>query len=165
MSEKIDYRNLPHLLLKARETMLVQFRPIIAHFGLTEQQWRILRVLSDWGETEQRELASACGMLGPSLTGVLSRMEEQELIARSRLPFDQRRVHVRLTPPGERVVQALKPLIQRQYRNIERALGPAVVSELIDALDRFLGADHAAIAQVPLPPVEQVDQGVGRLSK
>jgi len=40
MPRKIVYRNLPLLLLKARESFLSHFRPILAHYGVTEQQWR-----------------------------------------------------------------------------------------------------------------------------
>ena len=47
MVQKIPYRNIPQLLLRAREELLCHFRPIINHFGLTEPQWRIIRALSD----------------------------------------------------------------------------------------------------------------------
>ena len=39
---KLPYRNLPQLFLRSREALLRHFRPIITHFGLTEQQWRAL---------------------------------------------------------------------------------------------------------------------------
>ena len=49
MSRKLAYRNLPQLFLKAREELLCHFRPIISHFGLTEQQTasRVYLVLGD----------------------------------------------------------------------------------------------------------------------
>jgi homoprotocatechuate degradation regulator HpaR len=149
--KKIEYRNLPTLLLKAREVMLAQFRPIISHFGLTEQQWRILRTLSDAGELEQREVAAACVILAPSLTGVLARMEELGLIVRTRMEGDQRRVLVRMTAQGENVVEALGPLIVAQYRNVEQAVGPELIAEVFDVMDRFTAAAQAPIAQVALP--------------
>ncbi|NAW23594.1 homoprotocatechuate degradation operon regulator HpaR, partial [Salmonella sp. gx-f9] len=34
-------RNLPHLLLRARETLMARFRPILREHGITEQQWRV----------------------------------------------------------------------------------------------------------------------------
>jgi homoprotocatechuate degradation regulator HpaR len=163
MANKIEYRNLPYLLLMARETVLARFRPVISHFGLTEQQWRILRFLSDSGTTEQRDIASACGMLGPSLTGVLARMEVVGFILRNRQEEDQRRVDVQLSALGEKMVEALKPLILQQYRNLESAIGPEMVAELIDVLDRFLATDQLHIAQVALPPLAQIDPDIARL--
>jgi homoprotocatechuate degradation regulator HpaR len=165
MSKKIKYRNLPNLLLKARETMLAQFRPIISHFGLTEQQWRILRVLNEAGELEQRELAETCLILGPSLTGILSRMEDVGLVARARMEGDQRRMIVRMTALGEKVVDAMSPLITQQYRHVEQAYGPEMMADLLALMDRFLAADHRAVQQVGLPPPEQIDPELARLLK
>ncbi|WP_343731882.1 homoprotocatechuate degradation operon regulator HpaR [Duganella sp.] len=165
MAKKIKYRNLPNLLLKARDNVLAQFRPIISHFGLTEQQWRILRVLSDAGDLEQREISESCLILGPSLTGVLSRMEDMKLIARTRMEEDQRRVTVRMTALGEKVVDAMSPLITQQYRNLEQAYGPEMMAEIIALMDRFNSADRNAVAQVKLPGPEQLDPEVAHLLK
>lgn len=74
MARQLAYRNLPQLFLRAREELLRHFRPIITHFGLTEQQWRILRAVSENGQLEPREICEICQILSPSLTGVLSRM-------------------------------------------------------------------------------------------
>ncbi|MDO9215991.1 MAG: homoprotocatechuate degradation operon regulator HpaR, partial [Lacisediminimonas sp.] len=38
-------RNLPHLLLQAREALMTRFRPFLNANGITEQQWRIIRSL------------------------------------------------------------------------------------------------------------------------
>jgi hypothetical protein len=39
-------RSLPMALLKAREAVMVRFRPSLRAHGLTEQQWRVLRIMS-----------------------------------------------------------------------------------------------------------------------
>ena len=98
MPRKLAYRNLPQLFLRAREELLCHFRPIITHFGLTEQQWRILRTVNETGQLEPREICEICQILSPSLTGVLSRMEDMGLVTRTRMEEDQRRVIVRMTP-------------------------------------------------------------------
>lgn len=167
MPKKVDYRNLPTLLLNAREIMLAQFRPIISHFGLTEQQWRILRTLSDMGELEQRQVAEACLIAGPSLTGVLSRMEDMDLIARTRMADDQRRVTVRMTALGEKVVEALGPLITAQYRNVEKAFGVELIADVFGVMDRFIGAAaaHGPVRQVSLPDPATLDADLARLRK
>ena len=43
----IRYPNMPQLLLKTRDSLLQHFRPILNHFGVTEQQWRIMRALNE----------------------------------------------------------------------------------------------------------------------
>jgi hypothetical protein len=37
-------RALPIALLRAREAVMVRFRPILRYHGVTEQQWRVMRV-------------------------------------------------------------------------------------------------------------------------
>ena len=152
MSRKLAYRNLPQLFLKAREELLCHFRPIISHFGLTEQQWRILRALAEMEQLEPREICEHCHILSPSMTGVLSRMEEMNLVTRERMPEDQRRVIVRLTPKSEQLVAELGPLIVEQYKVIEQAFGSDLIKELYEVMDRVIAAERGPIPRVALPP-------------
>ncbi|KXB29829.1 MarR family transcriptional regulator [Dechloromonas denitrificans] len=151
MSRKLAYRNLPQLFLKAREELLCHFRPIISHFGLTEQQWRILRTLSEMEQLEPREICELCHILSPSMTGVLSRMEEMGLVTRTRVPEDQRRVIVRLTRKSEQLVAELGPLIEAQYRVIEQAFGPELIRQLYEVMDKVIVAERGPIPRVALP--------------
>ncbi|HJV94165.1 MAG TPA: homoprotocatechuate degradation operon regulator HpaR [Azonexus sp.] len=151
MSRKLAYRNLPQLFLKAREELLCHFRPIITHFGLTEQQWRILRTLSEMEQLEPREICEICHILSPSMTGVLSRMEEMDLVTRERMPEDQRRVIVRLTPKSEKLVSELGPLIVEQYKIIEQAFGPELIKQLYEVMDKVIAAERAPIPRIALP--------------
>lgn len=151
MSRKLAYRNLPQLFLRAREELLCHFRPIITHFGLTEQQWRILRALSETDQLEPREICEICHILSPSLAGVLTRMEEMGLVTRTRMQEDQRRVIVRLTPKSEKLVSELGPLIVAQYRLIEESFGPELIKQLYEVMDRVIAAERAPIPRIPLP--------------
>jgi len=151
MSRKLAYRNLPQLFLKAREELLCHFRPIITHFGLTEQQWRILRALAEMEQMEPREICEHCHILSPSMTGVLSRMEEMGLITRERMPEDQRRVLVRMTPKSEQLVSELGPLIVEQYKIIEQAFGPELIKQLYEVMDKVIVAERAPIPRIALP--------------
>lgn len=156
MTRAIPHRNLPQLLLRARESLMGHFRPILTHFGLTEQQWRILRTVGEHEQLEPRELCEICQILSPSLTGVLSRMEDLALVTRTRMEEDQRRVLVRLTPKAETLVAQIAPLVEAQYHIIEMAYGQEMLAELYEMMDRFLSAEHSPIGQVDLP--EQRDK-------
>lgn len=151
MPTKIARRNLPQMLLKAREALLCYFRPIINHFGLTEQQWRIIRVLSEREKLEPREICDLCHILSPSLAGVLARMEEMELVSRRRMAEDQRRVIVELTPKSEAIVRAMAPLIEEQYRYIEESFGADLINQLHKVLDQVIAAKCSSIRRVELP--------------
>ena len=66
-------------------------RPFLRAHGLSDQQWRVLRVLGNGEALETGKVAQQAFLLGPSLTGVLSRMERDGLIERQKDPADQRR--------------------------------------------------------------------------
>jgi DNA-binding MarR family transcriptional regulator len=102
-------------------------------------------------QLEPREICEMCQILSPSLTGVLSRMEDLGLLTRTRMQEDQRRVMVRLMPKGEKLVAELSPLIIEQYRIIERAFGTELIQEVYDVMDKFIAAESGPIPQVKLP--------------
>jgi len=151
MASVLTHRNLPLLLLQAREAVLSHFRPIINHFGLTEQQWRIIRTLSENEAMEPRRIAEVCKILGPSLTGVLARMEELALVERRRVETDQRRMLVSLTPKSRDLVKRMAPLVEAQYRELERAVGRAAIAEAYRAVDLLLAQLATRVALVALP--------------
>ncbi|MGI4716774.1 MAG: homoprotocatechuate degradation operon regulator HpaR [Janthinobacterium lividum] len=152
MPYRITHRNLPQLFLKARDALMAHFRPILNHFGVTEQQWRILRALDEHGQLEPRELCELCQILSPSMAGVLARMEELGLVARERMAADARRVTVRLGEKGDRLIDEIAPLIEQQYRLMEQTWGKHLVDGLTDALEGFIAAQETAVPQVALPP-------------
>jgi homoprotocatechuate degradation regulator HpaR len=151
MPVPIRHRNLPLLLLQAREAVISHFRPLLNHFGVTEQQWRVIRVLEEEGELEPWQISERCQILKPSLTGVLARMEEIGLVQRRRLDADQRRLLVSNTRKSSELVRAMAPLVEQQYRNLERALGAGLVEDLYAMLDRLLAAGHDRVVPVRLP--------------
>ena len=124
--------DLPRAVREALEGLIAPFRPLFAAHGLTEQQWRVLRALQA-GPASQVELAAACVMHPASLTGVLSRMERDGLIARRRSERDQRRVLVSPTPAADALVARIAPEIEEGYRELAERVGAATLRALEDA--------------------------------
>jgi homoprotocatechuate degradation regulator HpaR len=137
---KFKHRNLPLLLLQAREHVIAHFRPILNEHGITEQQWRVVRVLIDAGPLEPREIGDLCRISSPSLAGVLSRMEELALVTRRRLEHDQRRVRVSLTPRSRALATRLAPQIEATYRHIESLIGADFSERFYQTLDELIAA-------------------------
>ena len=138
MPAALRHRNLPHLLLRSRETLMAHFRPLLTAHGLTDQQWRVLRELAEQGPLEPRQLCEACSISSPSIAGVLLRMEEAGLVSRERMAHDQRRVTVTLKPKSRKILQRLVPLVEARYAVLEAALGTRSMQEVYDALDALL---------------------------
>ena len=132
------HRNLPRLLLQAREAVMAHTRPSLREHGLSDQQWRVLRVLGEHGMVETGRVAREAFILGPSLTGVLTRMERDGLIRRARDPADQRRTVVEATAKGMRMVQELSRSIEAHYAWMEKSLGKQKLSQLYVLLDEVI---------------------------
>jgi len=148
---RITHRNLPQRFLKARDALMSHFRPILNHYGLTEQQWRILRALDESTQLEPREICEQCQILSSSMPGVLARMEAMGLVERNRVETDQRRVMVRLAPHGDKLIDEMAPLIEQQYHYIEQAFGRKIFDALDSALETFIRAQGKPVQQVALP--------------
>ena len=133
------HRNLPLLLLQAREGVMARFRPILNAHGVTEQQWRILRALLEGGPMEPRQIGQVCRISSPSLAGVLARMDDLGLVQRARLPQDQRRVMVALTDRSTALAAAMAPEIEAAYAAIEAHIGGAFITRFYGALDELIG--------------------------
>jgi homoprotocatechuate degradation regulator HpaR len=132
------HRNLALLLLQARESVMAEFRPLLNEHGLTEQQWRVIRALLQDGPLEPRQLCERCQIVSPSLTGVLARMEELDLVTRERMADDQRRLLVSLTPRSKRIAAKMTPHVEARYAAMERELGPELTTQLYATLDALL---------------------------
>src|SRR5512139_2506760 len=130
MSATFVHRNLPRLLLQAREAVMAHTRPSLREHGLSDQQWRVLRVLGEHGTVETGRVAREAYILGPSLTGVLARRERDGLIRRARDRADQRRTVVEATARGRQLVAALSQSIEAHYARMEQALGKDKLEQL-----------------------------------
>ncbi|MDH6592303.1 homoprotocatechuate degradation regulator HpaR [Variovorax sp. TBS-050B] len=142
MSTTFAHRNLPRLLLQAREAVMAHTRPSLREHALSDQQWRVLRVLGEHGAVETGRVAREAFILGPSLTGVLARMERDELISRSRDPEDQRRTVVEATPRGMRLVKKLSSSIEAHYQWMEQSLGKKKLAQLYVLLDELIALEQ-----------------------
>lgn len=110
--------SLPLQLLKAREATMAFFRPLLQQHSLTEQQWRVLRALYEHQELESKQLAELCCILSPSLTGIIKRLEQQDLIQRRKSEEDQRRVLISMTLQARQLFEKLSPEVEQHYKRM-----------------------------------------------
>ncbi|MEW9613986.1 homoprotocatechuate degradation operon regulator HpaR [Shinella sp. S4-D37] len=130
-------RSLAIGLLKAREAVMSHFRPILADHDVTEQQWRVIRVLFEAGTLDATEVAEKAFILAPSLTRMLRSLEERGLITRHKDKEDGRRVLLRLAPAGQAVIDEVMPDSRRVYADIDARFGAGRVEELLDMLEEL----------------------------
>jgi homoprotocatechuate degradation regulator HpaR len=123
-------RSLPMSLLRAREAVMRHFRPELRRYGMTEQQWRVLRALMTRPGMEVAELAESTFLLGPSLSRILRDLEGLKLIARRTDEADHRRSIISLSEEGAALIERVSPESEAIYAEITRRFGAQRLVEL-----------------------------------
>ncbi len=121
-------------LLQAREATMSHFRPALNEIGLTEQQWRVIRILYQHEELESNQLADLACILKPSLTGILNRMIDQNLIQKRKDEQDQRINLITLTEEGKKLFEIQAVKMEISYKKIQEQYGAEKLQDLLDLL-------------------------------
>lgn len=110
---------------------------MLADVGVTEQQWRVLRVLQESGPLEPTRIADLACLLLPSLTRILQKLDDKGLIRCHPDKSDGRKKIVLITPDGEALIEAnfeTSVLLMEQVRN---QMGPDRYEALLDLLNQL----------------------------
>ena len=129
--------SLPMELLKAREAAMARFRPMLRKHGLTEQQWRVLRVLAEYRKIDATELAKRSLLLAPSLSRILQFLEREKLVKRTADTRDQRRSLFAQTKKGQTLYEEIAPESEALYAQIESRFGEEKLDLLYELLSNF----------------------------
>ena len=117
---------------------MAHFRPMLARHDITEQQWRVLRVLAEAGPLEATELANYASILPPSLTRIIKALEERAFITRTRVEDDGRRARLAISAAGLALIEELAPERVAIYDAIERRFSAAKHERLLDMLEELI---------------------------
>jgi homoprotocatechuate degradation regulator HpaR len=134
-------RSLPMMLYRTLDAVMPPFRRIFNEFGLTEQQWRVLRVLWEQGATTLRELSQLTLIAAPSLVGVVDRLEASGLVKRNRSLEDRRNVFVEATAAGRQLEASVRPRVAAAYGELRATVDARQWWQLINILESIAVPD------------------------
>lgn len=137
MSLRHTDRSLPIALLRARETVMSPIRVMLSRSGISEQKWRVIRVLDESGPMEQTALAKAACLLLPSLTRMLRAMEDEGLLTRAVDVDDRRKSIVRITDTGRKVLGDHADDSVAIAAELEQRFGAEKLEQLLDLLEEL----------------------------
>ena len=138
---------MPMMLYRALDAVMPRFRRIFNEFGLTEQQWRVLRVLWEHNDIAFGDLAEQTSIPPPSLVGVVDRLGKQGLVARRRSEADRRNVFVHATREGRALHRKVQPRVEEAYAELRSSINDKEWDRLIAGLERLAAADSGAPAK------------------
>ena len=130
-------KSLPIAMLRAREAIMLSFRPVLAKYGFTEQQWRVLRVLGEKGSADAGQVAFEACILAPSLSRIIGKLEKDKYISRFIDAKDGRRINLSLTSLGKETLQKIVPEIGIIYNSLEKSYGEEKLTTLLELLSEI----------------------------
>jgi len=127
-------KSLTIALLRAREALMLSFRPMLAKHNFTEQQWRVLRVLGEKGPCDAGKLASEACILAPSLSRIINTLIDNQYIEKQLDPHDKRKIILNISTNGVDTLDKIKPEYLTILKSIQRKYGEEKISNLLKLL-------------------------------
>ncbi|MGH1465950.1 MAG: homoprotocatechuate degradation operon regulator HpaR [Cognatishimia sp.] len=127
-------RSLPIALMRAREGVMSPIRVMLSETNITEQQWRVLRVLMECGPLDSTTLADRSSILFPSLTRIVTTLNKNGLVTQTRDQADRRRQIVAITDLGKKIIDDHTEEAARIVAGFKARLGHENYETLLDLL-------------------------------
>lgn len=129
-------------LLRTAEVVRSHFERALAPYGVTLQQFNVLRILRGAGPDGLPTLEVGARMVErtPGVTRLIDRLEVKDLVERTRSADDRRVVFCRVTDSGLALLDAIEDVVVRADETALGALSSTEQEELIGLLDRARAA-------------------------
>ncbi|WP_210643555.1 MarR family transcriptional regulator [Pseudomonas sp. Tri1] len=129
-------------LYAASRAVIRGYKPMLDQLGLTYPQYLAMLVLWEWQETAPEQptvkaLGERLSLDSGTLTPLLKRLEQLDLVQRQRSARDEREVHLSLTDAGRALREQVGPLKARLL--CDSGIDLDRLGSLRDGLDHLLG--------------------------
>ncbi|SFJ48754.1 MarR family winged helix-turn-helix transcriptional regulator [Planctomicrobium piriforme] len=124
-------------LVRTNDLFQNRFGRLFRQYDLTGSQYNVLRILRGEGQPlPSLEIASRMVQVVPAITGLIDRLEKQELVARARCEEDRRVVYVKITEKGIRLLATLDAPVVALHKDLLGHLSRTELSELNRLLEK-----------------------------
>ncbi|MCC2096284.1 MAG: MarR family transcriptional regulator [Hyphomicrobiales bacterium] len=128
---------LPMILYRTLDAVMPVYRDLFARYDVTEQQWRVLRVIWMEGRTTAAELSERTLLSPPSLVGIIDRLEKKGLVSRIRSVSDRREIHVTATARGRVLQEEVIPQVEKIQASLREAVSPREWASMEKTLEKI----------------------------
>jgi DNA-binding MarR family transcriptional regulator len=127
-------------VLVAADHLDQQLAAVITGYGLTADQYNVLRILRGVHPDghPRHEIARRMIHRAPDVTRMLDRLLKRKLITRVRDPDDGRLSVARITPAGLALLKRIDPEVEEAQQRATAMLTPAERKELVRLCDRLV---------------------------
>ena len=147
MTTPLQEKNLLEIDVEAIECIMLQLgwathrqlHQELAEFNLTVSQFAAMRALQGFDEgSTMSELAEAARQISATMTGIVDRLVEREIITRQRDPDDRRALRVSLTEKGIVLLEKVKEKKRIRLRHFLEELSPTERKIFVRLIGKYL---------------------------
>lgn len=133
------------LLKRCHQLSVAIFLEECSDFNLTPSQYAVLRALEAYPGIDQLAVGRLAGLDRSTVALVIRLLGERDLIEREVNDEDKRRMRLRLSPAGRRLLIDVAPAAQRAQEVVLAPLSKARRVMLLDLLREFIEGHGATI--------------------
>lgn len=136
-----DVTELDALTFQLNLTSRQRLKKLLSRYELTVPQFMALNCLQQQQDAcSMSEIADSTLQVSATMTGIINRLEENGLVKRERDHTDRRTLRVRITPRGDKLIEAICKIQQAYLYHFFDGLSPAERRTAIDLAKRYLEA-------------------------
>ena len=133
-----EFDRTDQLMARLHRSLRRNYDRQLKSFGLTPCQFEVLMTLWSEDGIVLGELRRRVSRDGPTITGVVDRMEKKMLVKRMRDPHDRRVVKVHLTSKGENLKGDLERTKKLIMEKITRSLSLKDMNSLVSLMEKMM---------------------------
>ncbi len=136
--------SLPMILNRTLDAVMPTYRELFARHKLTEQQWRVLRVIWNSRNVTSSQLSERTLLSPPSLVSIIDRLEKKGLVSRVRSVDDRRQVYVVASASGRALQNDVTPGVVEIQQRIRNTISDREWAALEKTLKKIIGKMQTA---------------------
>ena len=124
-------------MLRTCDQFQNRFGRLFRDFGLTSSQYNVLRILRGEGKPMPcLEVADRMIQVVPAITGLIDRLEKQQLVTRHRCTQDRRVVYIEITDKAKKLLKKIDQPVMQLHRELMGHLTRAELKQLSRLLEK-----------------------------
>lgn len=139
MNDKMHWQDVLIALRRIIRATDLQSKRVAKACGLTIPQVMVLRAIKSLGDVTVRRLSDNVSLSQATVTTILNRLEERELVERVRRSSDRRIVNARLTNDGREMLETVPPLLHESFISRFESLQDWEQTQILSSFQRVAG--------------------------
>lgn len=122
------------LVFEVNKILKQSMRRMFDNVGITLPQGLVIATLISSGEMKISDLSRKIGLSNSTISGIVDRLEKQQLVERTRSEEDRRIVYVKVTPKSDWIHEGIHRRAQENFEDLLKTGTPEEIETVIEGL-------------------------------